>query len=40
MRFILLHKIEVTDRHQVATVICGACITVLMLCLSHAWGLT
>jgi hypothetical protein len=38
MRFILLYKIEVTDRHPVATGICGACVTVLLLCIGHAWG--
>ena len=39
MRFILLYKIEVTDRHPVTTAICGACLTMLLLCISHTWGL-
>jgi hypothetical protein len=38
MDFILLYKIEVTDRHPVVTAICGASVTGLLLCIAKAWG--
>lgn len=38
MRFLLLYKIDVTDRHPVTTAICGGSITVIFMCLVHAWG--
>jgi hypothetical protein len=39
MRFILFYKIELTDRYPVATLICGASATVLMMCIGKAWGI-
>jgi hypothetical protein len=39
MRFLLLYKIELTDRYPVATLICGASATVLLMCIGKAWGI-
>jgi hypothetical protein len=39
MHFLLFYKIELTDRYPVATLICGASATVLMLCIGKAWGI-
>jgi hypothetical protein len=39
MNFLLFYKIELTDRYPVATLICGASATVLMLCIGKAWGI-
>jgi hypothetical protein len=39
MDFLLFYKIELTDRYPVATLICGASATVLMLCIGKAWGI-
>lgn len=39
MHFLLFYKIDVTDRYPVATLVCGSCLVLILICGMRAWGL-
>ena len=38
MRFLLLYKIQITDKYPVITAMCGICVTVALATGLHALG--
>ena len=38
IRALLLFKLDLTDRHQPATAICGAMVVLMLLAIAHAKG--
>lgn len=38
MRFLLLYKIDVTNRYPVTTAVCGACAIYALMLAGHAMG--
>lgn len=37
--FVLLHRIDVTDKYPVTTAICGGALVVILMCVMRGWGL-
>lgn len=38
IRALLLFKLDLTDRHQPRTAICGVMAVLMLICLACAWG--